>query len=250
VHQHDPFYWGAYPMLPWCGRIDTGPIDVAGRVVHLPSNQPDGYAIHGQAYAAPWEVIDEGRLAFRGGGDGWPWTYDAEIAFDVGPSTLRVDLSLTNTDDDAMPAGIGLHPWFREPVLVRVPAELVYDDNRRSSAEPQPVAGATDLRTPRELEPRIDTTWTGLTAWQIDLAWPDRHLRARMGIETAGNLVIVAARPPELDAIALEPQTHAPQGLRRMIQGEPDAMILLEPAATLRLSVTMSFESRRQEFFR
>jgi aldose 1-epimerase len=236
-------------MLPWCGRVEAGPTTIAGRSVELPSNQPDGYAIHGQAYASPWEVLDVARLAFRGGGDAWPWTYDAEIAFDVGPSTLRVDLSLTNTDDGTMPAGIGLHPWFREPVLVRVPAELVYDDNRRSSPQPTPVAGSTDLRTPRQLEPGIDTTWTGLTAWQVDLAWPDRPLRARMAIETAGNLVIVGARPPELDAIALEPQTHAPQGLRRLIHGEPDAMTLLPPGATMRLSVNLRLESpfRRDE---
>ena len=241
-HVRDPFYWGSYPMLPWGGRVSPGQYAVAGRTVDLPANHPDGWAIHGQAYAAPWEVVDEKVLRFAGGGDGWPWMYEAEMAFDVGPALLRVDLALTNTDSAEMPAGIGLHPWFRAPVAIQVPAEFAYDDNTTSSPGAVPVSGATDLRTRRELEVGIDTTWTALTGFKVELAWPGVGLSATMLGETSSNLVFVAARPPDIDdAVALEPQTHAPQGLRRLLRGEPDPMTLLQPGGTLRLSTTLRF---------
>jgi len=241
-HVRDPFYWGSYPMLPWGGRVNSGRYEVAGRVVDLPSNHPDGWAIHGQAYVAPWQVVDHSRLRFVGGGNGWPWTYEAEMAFDVGPAVLRIDLALTNTDSAEMPAGIGLHPWFRTPVEIRVPAELAYDDNSTSSPRALPVSGGTDLRAGRELEVGIDTTWTGLSGYQVGLAWPESGLGADMLSESSDNLVIVAARPQDIDdAIALEPQTHAPQGMRRLANGEPDSMTLLQPGETIRLSTTLRF---------
>lgn len=242
VHARDPFYWGAYPMLPWCGRVGIDPLTVAGRVITLPANHPDGWAIHGQAYAAPWEVVDQQTLRFQGGGSGWPWAYEAEMSFDVGAAHVGVGLSLTNSDETPMPAGVGLHPWLRSPVVLRVPADLAYDDNTKSSPRPRPVAGPTDLREPAELAVGVDTTWTGLTDRRVAFHWPDISLRAEMEAHTDGNLVFVGARLAEIsDAIAVEPQTHAPQGLRRLVRGEPDPMVILQPGETLRLQVSLRF---------
>jgi aldose 1-epimerase len=240
-HARDPFYWGSYPMLPWCGRLDVGRLTVADREVDLAANHPDGWAIHGQAYAAPWEVVDEGTLRFRGGGDAWPWRYEAELTYGLNGNSVRVGLTLTNADDSPMPAGVGLHPWFAGPPLLRIPAGLAYDDNTISSPEPRPVAGDYDLQSLSEMAGGMDSTWTGLTDRRVQLAWPGQQVRCEMVASANGNLVFVAARPPDIDAIALEPQTHAPQGLRRLIRDERDPMTLLAPGATLGLEMTLSF---------
>lgn len=240
-HARDPFYWGSYPMLPWCGRVGSGRLVVAGREVDLPANHPDGWAIHGQAYAAPWETVGPATLRFRGGGGGWPWRYEAELAYAVNGSSVSVGLALTNADDSPMPAGVGLHPWFVGPPLLRIPAELAFDDNATSSPEPQPVAGDYDLRSLSEMAVGMDSTWTGLIDRRVQLAWPGQGVRCEMVASTDGNLVFVAARPPQIDAIALEPQTHAPQGLRRLIRNERDPMTLLTPGETLALEMTLNF---------
>jgi len=240
-HARDPFYWGSYPMLPWCGRLDAGRLTVAGREVDLAPNHPDGWAIHGQAYVAPWEVVDDGTLRFRGGGDGWPWRYEAQLTYGVNGTSVSVGLTLTNADDGPMPAGAGLHPWFAGPPLLRIPAELAYDDNTISSPEPQPVAGDYDLRSLSEMAVGMDSTWTGLADRRVQLAWPGLDVRCEMVASADGNLVVVAARPPSLEAIALEPQTHAPQGLRRLLRQERDPMTLLPPGATLRVEMTLNF---------
>jgi galactose mutarotase-like enzyme len=48
---------------------------------------------------------------------------------------------------------------------------------------------------------------------------------------------VAVATPPDLDAIAVEPQTHAPDGLRRMLDGRPDGLTMLPPEASLALDV-------------
>jgi galactose mutarotase-like enzyme len=58
---------------------------------------------------------------------------------------------------------------------------------------------------------------------------------------SAPDVYIVAASPSGLDAIAVEPQTHVPQGLRRLLNHEPGALTMLEPGRSLRMGVELAF---------
>lgn len=246
AHHHltDPFFWGAYVMAPWCNRLEASPTRVGSRLVELPGNFPDGTAIHGQVYARPWEVDGEGSFSIRGGGGGWPWQYEVAHRLSVTGSELRIQLDLTNLDDQAMPAGLGLHPWFWRPGALAIHARGVFPDNLASESEPRAVTGRFDLRSLRTMPEGIDATWTDLEGTVadpvIELVWPDR-VGATMRVEAARPF-IVAASPSAMDAIALEPQTHAPQGLRRLLAGEPGGLVWLEPMARLSLVVRLAFE--------
>jgi aldose 1-epimerase len=240
-HEDDTFFWGAYPMAPWCGRIDPGSYDVAGRRVALEPNFPDGTAIHGQVYAVPWQDIGEGRFGVRGGGDGWPWTYEVEFGVEVVAAEVRLTYVLRNTSDGAMPGGIGVHPWYRKPIDVRIPAASVLTPNQDIPRDPIPVTGAFDLRRQRRMPDDLDATWSDLSDPRVDLFWPNAGLRARIRAN-APSLYIVAASPSHLDAIALEQQTNAPQAIRRLLNGEPGAPQLLAPGEELRLDVALAFE--------
>jgi aldose 1-epimerase len=206
----------------------------------VPSNFHDGSAIHGQLYAAPWEVDGDRTLVTHGGGGGWPWEYDAMLQIEVGDSSIRLQLSVTNTSDGPMPVGVGIHPWFRRPVRVSIPARAVFPLNAATDPDPVPVRQPFDLRTLADMPDDLDATWTDLDRARVDLQWPDSGLRAVMSFAST-QVCVVAASPSGLDAIAVEPQTHAPQGLRRLLQGEPSAMQLLSPGATHRLKVGLQF---------
>ena len=52
---------------------------------------------------------------------------------------------------------------------------------------------------------------------------------------------IVAASPAQLDAIAMEPETHAPQGLRRLLAGEPGGLTWVDPGRSLDLRIELAF---------
>ncbi len=96
-HLREPFFWGAYVMAPWGGRIDAGETNVAGAKVDVPANFSDGSAIHGQVHSRPWRVDGPGELSVSAGeDDAWPWRYTASSVFKVIGRTLRVEQTLFN----------------------------------------------------------------------------------------------------------------------------------------------------------
>lgn len=241
THAGDPFFWGSYVMAPWANRIDAGAVAVGSREVALGSNFPDGSAIHGQVYLRPWDVLEDGGLRIRAGGDGWPWVYEVTQQIELSDGAVRIELALTNLADDPMPAGIGIHPWFRRSLLLAIRAEAVFPSNTTSRPRPEPVHGSFDLREVGVMADDLDATWSDLADPPVELQWPDRQVRAVLRT-TGSPTYVVAASPASIDAIAVEAQTHAPQGLRRMLNGEPGGLHQLEPGGTLRLAVELAFD--------
>ncbi len=244
AHRRDPFFYGGYHMLPWCNRIEPGPYEVLDRTLTVPANFPDGTAIHGLHAATPWETVGDGTFRCVGGeaGSGWPWTYTATVSFSVDGPTLTIAYALTNTSTAPMPAGIGFHPWFRVPSTVVVPSGSVFADNTLAAPPlPGPVAPPLDLQQPAPLADGVDASWVDLTEPVVRVAWPDLGIGLAMRADDL-RVVAVAAKPPDIDdAIAVELQTHAAAGIRRLVNHEPYALHALAPGATLPLELTLTF---------
>lgn len=240
-HTRDPFRWGAYVMAPWCNRIAAVPTDVDGNTVSVPSNFPDGTAIHGQVYDAPWDVASDDALSIGGGGSGWPWPYRCGLKVTIANTVLTFDQSLTNLADSPMPAGLGLHPWFRRPLDLAIQAEAVLPSNLDPDTSVQAVAGPWDLRGMHRVPDDVDATWLAPRDPAVELSWPDIGVGCTMRVRSAAGVCIVVASPTALDAVAIEPQTHAPHGLRRFLRGEPGGMHLVLPGATMRLTTELTF---------
>ena len=245
-HLRDPFYWGAYVMAPWCNRLEARPVSLGDRVIDLPANFGDGSAIHGQVYLRPWQLVADGALQVRAGGDGWPWPYEATMRLEVDGGSLRMGQELRNLSDERMPAGLGLHPWFRRPLQVAVRAQQVFTSNTESAAHPQPVSDGHDLRRLGDMAPGLDATWAELADPPVELCWPDLGLRVALSFNSPTRFV-TAASPRDVDAVAVEPTTHAPQGLRRLLNGEPGALALLEPGHSLELTTQLAFSRTTPE---
>ena len=240
-HLADPFFWGSYVMAPWCNRIEARPTRIGAREIDLASNFPDGTAIHGQVYVRPWTYAGDGTFRISGGGDGWPWTYDVRMQIDVHDATLRIDLNLTNTSTDPMPAGMGIHPWFLKPVRVLVRADTFFADNLATERDPAPVEGRFDLRRPAAMADGLDGTWASLGDPPVEFAWDELGIRATMRT-TPAVPYIVAASPGNIDAVAVEPETHAPQAVRRLLGDEPGGLSMLPPGETLAMAIDLAFE--------
>ena len=240
AYTDEPFHWGAFVMAPWCNRLTAGRTPFGGRWVDLKANFRDGSAIHGQVYERPWTVHTEGDFSVSAGGDGWPWPYRVGLRLRVvGKRTLLIEQSLTNMSDEPMPGGLGIHPWFRRPIRVAVNGGAVYPTNiDRAPAEP--VSGRLDLRQARELEEGIDGAWTELAEPAADLRWPQLDLRAVVRV-TGPQRFIVVASPTGVDAVAIEPQTHAAFGLDRLLSGERGGLTLIEPGEQLQLITELEF---------
>jgi aldose 1-epimerase len=242
THLRDPFRWGAYVMSPWCNRIAVTPTELGGRVVRPAANFDDGTAIHGQVYASLWQVDTDGTLWARAGGDGWPWRYEATFRVRIDGATLVLEQTLTNLADGAMPAGLGLHPWFVRPLELSVAADRVLPSNTDPAATFEPVTGNLDLRAMGPMADGVDAAWLVEREPAAELRWPRLDIRATMRITSeAGAIVVVVASPAELDAVAVEPQSHAPFGLGRLMHGEAHGLRLLAPGATLSLRTALDF---------
>ena len=121
-----PLDAACFPLAPYCNRIRDGRFTFAGREVILPPNfAPETHSIHGLAWQRPWQV--ESQAANKcvlvdeyDGADGWPWGYRAEQRVRLGDKGCAITLVLTNRGDERMPAGLGLHPYFRRRDAVRL----------------------------------------------------------------------------------------------------------------------------------
>jgi aldose 1-epimerase len=242
-HARDPFRWGAYVMAPWCNRIAAVPTDVNGETVSVPSNFPDGTAIHGQVYDRRWNVESDYSLSITGRGDGWPWPYRCSLRVTIAEAVVTLDQSLTNLADVPMPAGLGLHPWFRRPVDLGVHAVAVLPAPLEPDASVETVSGPWDLRAMRHVPDDLDATWLAPRNPAVELRWPDAGVTATMRVQSHAGFCIVVASPSSLDAVAIEPQTHAPHGLRRFLRGEPGGLHALEPGGTIGLTTELAFDA-------
>jgi aldose 1-epimerase len=247
AHFDDPFYAGGYHMLPWTNRIAPGPTRVGSRTGDQKANFKDGTAIHGQHYISPWQVERDGVYTAAGGDDasGWPWAYGVRVEVAVDEARLRISHSVTNLSADPMPAGAGIHPWFLTPVEVRIPAHEAIASNTEADAPHEPLTAALDFGSFRELPTGLDAAWANVDQPLFSLRWPDHGITADLRA-SAPTLYVVAANPGTVDAVAVEPQTHAPWGMRRLLDGERGGLTVLEPGATLTLQSTLEF-SRAEE---
>ncbi len=121
----EPVTWfndlACYSLVPWCNRIAGARFRFRGREHPLKPDWPDRTAIHGDARSRPWRVLDRSPVAARFTIDSrdfadtnWPWPYAATIRYDLFDDALVVDLSVRNSGESPMPAGLGLHPfWMR-----------------------------------------------------------------------------------------------------------------------------------------
>ena len=248
THLDDPFYWGGYHMLPWTNRIAPGPTRVGSRTVDLAVNFRDGTAIHGLHYVTPWDVESAGSYSVSGGGGqtGWPWPYAARVELRVTGLSILIRHLLTNLGGDPMPAGVGIHPWFRTPVEVRIPARVAIASNTDADAPHEPLSDELDFRAARELPTGLDAAWTDVDQPCVELHWPHLDISAELRA-SAPTVYVVAASPSGVDAVAVEPQTHAPWGLRRLLDGERGGLEWLPPNATLTLESELSFRRAQKE---
>lgn len=208
---------GSFPLVPWSNRIRDARLTLGGET-HLLSvtEHPAGHAIHGHGLRQIWSA-EQGphavilRYGHVAGGEGWPWSYVAEQRFSLSETVLSVTLAVANTSHAAMPAGLGLHPYFPRTSGTRItcPVETAWPP---TEADKFPAAGATavpvdqDRSEPGPVPLGLDQGyggWSGLAR----IAWPERGLALTMTGEAALGHVIVYT-PPHRPYFCIEPVTH------------------------------------------
>lgn len=110
--------WGAYPMVPWAGRIRHGRFEFDGVEHQLPINF-ETHAIHGVGFTREWAVVEQAsesvelRLAMPTDAT-WPFggSVTQRLAVDRDGITLTMAV---RAGERAFPVSFGWHPWFVKP---------------------------------------------------------------------------------------------------------------------------------------
>lgn len=126
--------WGAYPMVPFAGRVRNGRFSHEGTAYQLPLNFGE-HAIHGTVFDVSWSTIEQSAthaVLVTSLGHRWPFVGSVKHEVRVDPIERSVTCTLTvHTASPSMPAQVGWHPWFVRPATLRVDFTEMYvrDDN-------------------------------------------------------------------------------------------------------------------------
>jgi aldose 1-epimerase len=125
--------WGAYPMVPWAGRLARGRFVFDGIERHVPINHHDGngperaHAIHGLGFDRAWEVVDVSGSTCRCA-ISFDWEFGGTASHTVSLFDDRIVMTLTvESTGTSFPAEVGWHPWFRKPDRLDVAPTAMYE---------------------------------------------------------------------------------------------------------------------------
>lgn len=227
--------WGWYPLVPWSNRLPGGQLVVDGQRCQFRINWPDGTAIHGLAADTAWRATAQSADAVQLEVRLTAECYDVEATQRIvcREQSVEQTLEIVNRATRAVPAGIGIHPWFAV-APVRVPAEQAWPgDDPLPSGPPRPVQPHEDLRKMR-LAPPMDRCFSGLTAnaaqiGDLTLAWD-------------GPICHVVVYSGEPGWVCVEPVTMTNNGFELHAAGVPGTGVTtLEPDASLGVTYSLSW---------
>lgn len=194
--------WGAFPMVPWAGRVRRGRFSFDGRDVTLPLGMPP-HAIHGTAHRRPWRLLDAGEGSVElttDLGPDWPWTGHTSQRFGLDAGSLTQTITVRNDGDSAMPVSAGWHPWFRRRVA---DAGVAIDLHAAAMWTRDDEGIPTGARTAPSPGP-WDDCFTDL-AGPIRLTWP-----GVVTLEVRSDVRHVVVYDQRRHAVCVEPQSAPP----------------------------------------
>ena len=105
-------------MAPYAGRVRNAQFRFNGKVHDLRANA-EPHALHGTVYNRAWRVVERSEksisMTISLGAD-WPMLGRATHTVSVTDTSVLCELRIEA--DEAMPAHIGWHPWFRSSAQV------------------------------------------------------------------------------------------------------------------------------------
>jgi aldose 1-epimerase len=235
-----------FPLVPWSNRLVGGGISTGGQFHPMQVNEEGArLPMHGTGWMHAWDVVEqsathvllsvESRHA-----KGYPFHFSARQHYQLEGNALRMRLEVTSLAEQALPYGLGYHPYFLRAAGTRLrfgartcwPAE---DGIPLEHATPLPPEW--DFNQLRELGAgHIDHNFGGCDGAML-MERPDIDLRlawqttAPAGLDTA-----ILYRPTHNEWFCYEPVTHITgahtrpglPGLRLLAQGENMALEVIQ----------------------
>ena len=228
VNTADPMMRGCYPMVPFAGRVRDARLEFDGRTHPLRPNAPP-HSIHGSVLDRTWTVSGhtESSVSLTVDlGPHWPFRGFAQHHIGMRPDGL--DLELSVTAHDRMPAQVGWHPCFAKPSTTRLAFDhmLVRDAAGITTGSPR----AADPMT--ALPGNVDDCFVGVST-------PDGRLRLTVSgidISLSSDCEHWVVYDQPVDSTCVEPQSGPPNEVN-------DHPHILEAGGSLARFLTIEWDS-------
>ena len=226
-----------FPLVPWGNRIRSGRFQFCGRAVVQTGGE--NHALHGHGWRHPWQVIDRTaervEMDYVHEPDDWPWRYRARQTVALAGGALSLTLEVANLSDEAMPAGLGFHPYFPSAgeAAVEAAARSVWlTDADKLPRECVPVPESWDFAAGRRMAgldlDNVFAGWNGKAA----ISWPERAHRLLIEGDWPMLSFLAIYRPSPHDWFCVEPMSHCPDAINLARDGVADTGVrVLAPGA-------------------
>jgi aldose 1-epimerase len=235
----------SFPLVPYVNRIRGGRFAFRGREVTLAPNMTgDPSPLHGQGWQSAWQVDEQSEtravLSFGHAAGEWPWDYTAQQEFTLDGGGLSVGLTCTNASREAMPCGLGQHPYFPCGPQTRIDTEVTdvwTIDEQVLPVAKVPADGRYDLQQRLVCGQGLDHGFGGWNG-ETRLSDPDWPYEVRLSSPQARFFQLYS--PAAGGIFVAEPVTHANAALNA-----PEAewaelgMRVLAPGETMRLDMRL-----------
>jgi aldose 1-epimerase len=240
-----------FPLVPFVNRIRGGCFSFRGRQVRLSPNMAgDLSPLHGQGWTSEWTVESESAsqavLVFNHEPGEWPWSYHARQQFHLADDALHLRLTCRNTSPEAMPCGLGFHPYFPCGPDTRIETEVeqvwTVDENVLPVAR-MPAEGRYAIGDDPVCGRGLDNGYSGWSgrALLTDPGWP-----FEIELSSPEARFFQLYSPEQGGIFVAEPVTHANAALN---EPEEDwarlGMRILEPGEEMALDARIAVEARR-----
>jgi aldose 1-epimerase len=223
-------HYGAFPMVPWCGRTENGRFR-NGDTVHQMPLDAGPHAIHGTGRHAAWQsapgATDTAAGFYYDLAEPWPYPGRVTQLFELGENAVTLTLGV-ETYGDSFPAQAGWHPWF-----LRNLGQGGQDAEPSFTPGWQEERGENHLPTGRRIDPKPrpwDDCFGMPDGVDVTLTWPGE---LRLRVTSPAEWVVLYDEQPE--AFCVEPQSGPPNGLNSL----PHLVTPIEP---LEISTTWTWE--------
>ena len=220
----------SYPLVPYSNRIGYAHFRWHGQDIRTQPNFPgNAHSVHGVGWQRPWRVAehraDSAQLVLNHPADAdWPFAFRCEQRLSLRADTLRMEITVSKTDQSAQPVGLGWLPYFPK----RTRSRLHIDLSERWESDL-----STQLPTRRVAQSGIDGDVAHLAFDHCFEGWsgPARIRDEKLSVRMSSSLpYLVVYTPQAKPYFCVEPVSHVSNahqmadprahGLRELMPGE------------------------------
>ena len=253
-----PTSYGIPVLFPFPNRIRDGRFTFDGEAFTVDPPR------HGFVRDKPWRVVSHGATDDAGA---WhtssfdaadypehilrqfPFPFRVEMTYRLKDGRLTIETVARNTGQRSMPAGFGIHPYFRKPDegVLTVPAEARWElSDSLATGRIVPVEGDYDLRGGKSFDGMaLDDIFTRVGADA------DGSARCMIVDEEGGTETVVEFSPEKLPhvvvytppaprrAVCVEPNSCPTDAFNLRSKGIESGVIVLSPGEEVRFEISI-----------